>query len=505
MSEANISELFNSLFPPGTPFDTISKQLDTMTEHSHIHALREQLLSNMLDSIAVGYIKYSDKANFDTGALYLLFKENAAKLPRSNKYWRALYYFFSRQNDKCISLLTKDIDDILSRPDPVIDEAYIAYYYLIPFKQGFNGFWRAVADKLKQAHTDSKVFELCEMLEQYYAKFNDPAAVDLLCEFLQKYPDCSVAKELLGFEYYRMKMWNNAIAYFEQVGDRSNIFYQDDIYFRLAYAYDKVKNFAAAETYWRKAIELFPDGPYILNNLGNCLFRQRKYAEAEEIFKQCLAQNRDFPYSANNYVNLLIKTGRIKDAKALTADKRFKIAKSLTDKIQKLIVLETDASAADKAALADSYTDGYTETAAPDSALFAEEKLYQFSTEKLLEDELTAKIEAGIPVFGKTLKIYKRTGQYGRQYIIPVGRLDLLCEDRDGNIYIIELKKDSGYDDAYKQISMYLDWFEKNKPSGSKNIYGIICLNNPSPALIGKVHADRRIKLFEYHISYTEI
>ena len=78
-------------------------------------------------------------------------------------------------------------------------------------------------------------------------------------------------------------------------------------------------------------------------------------------------------------------------------------------------------------------------------------KRQQFSNEKLLENELTARIESDMSVFGMNLKEYKRKGEYGRQYIIPVGRLDLLCEDNQGNLYVVELKKDSGYDDAYEQ------------------------------------------------------
>lgn len=132
-------------------------------------------------------------------------------------------------------------------------------------------------------------------------------------------------------------------------------------------------------------------------------------------------------------------------------------------------------------------------------------KRQQFSNEKLLEDELTARIESGQPVFGMNIRVYKRKGEYGRQYIIPIGRLDLLCEDSQGNLYIVELKKDSGYDDAYKQIAAYLDWFEKNEKYKGKKIYGIICLNSPSKELIEKVHSDNRMKLFEYQISYNEI
>lgn len=132
-------------------------------------------------------------------------------------------------------------------------------------------------------------------------------------------------------------------------------------------------------------------------------------------------------------------------------------------------------------------------------------KRQQFSNEKILEDELTARIESGMPVFGLNLKIYRRYGIYGRQYRIDIGRLDLLCEDSEENLYVIELKKDSGYDDAYTQTASYLDWFENNEISKGKKVYGIICLNSPTKELIDKVHADKRMKLFEYQISYKEI
>ena len=103
------------------------------------------------------------------------------------------------------------------------------------------------------------------------------------------------------------------------------------------------------------------------------------------------------------------------------------------------------------------------------------------------------------------MKIYRRHGEFGRQYIIPIGRLDLLAEDDTGNLYIIELKKDSGYDDPYEQTAAYLDWFEKNHKEKGKEIFGIICLNNPKNDLIEKVRQDSRMRLFNYTISYDEI
>ncbi len=134
-----------------------------------------------------------------------------------------------------------------------------------------------------------------------------------------------------------------------------------------------------------------------------------------------------------------------------------------------------------------------------------------FSTrpsEKVLEDELSSRLENGQTVFGLNIHIYRKKGDYyGRQYPCANGkwRLDLLCEDDDENLYIIELKKDSGYDDAYEQTKQYVDWFEKHKVKKGKKVYGIIVLNSPKKALIEKVRADDRIRLYEYQIAYQEI
>lgn len=38
-----------------------------------------------------------------------------------------------------------------------------------------------------------------------------------------------------------------------------------------------------------------------------------------------------------------------------------------------------------------------------------------------------------------------------------------------------------------------------------KKVYGIIGLNNPTKELISRVHNDKRMRLFEYQISYKEL
>lgn len=132
-------------------------------------------------------------------------------------------------------------------------------------------------------------------------------------------------------------------------------------------------------------------------------------------------------------------------------------------------------------------------------------KKHQFTSEKLLEDELVQRMEYGIPVFGLPLKVYQQRGVYGRQFILRTGRLDILATGDDNNLYVIELKKDSGYDDAYAQTKTYVEWVEADIAKPGQHVYGIICLNSPTDELQKKVKQDPQMRLFEYSISYTEI
>ena len=132
----------------------------------------------------------------------------------------------------------------------------------------------------------------------------------------------------------------------------------------------------------------------------------------------------------------------------------------------------------------------------------------QFYSEKTLEDELTARIEAGYEAFGRKLKIFNRIGDfYGRQYPIANGRwrLDLLCEDESGNLVVIELKRDHGYDDPYDQIIQYIEWLKQNMCKSGKTVSSIICLNSPTKSLISKVRSDKRVQLYKYQVSYHEV
>ncbi|MBQ3543955.1 MAG: DUF91 domain-containing protein [Lachnospiraceae bacterium] len=497
MTYEEAMEYYQKHYPEDMPLLDIVAEINKINEKELEKGLRHIVCDNILYVISRGFITYGNDY-FEKDILVEEFRKNVEKLPDNNYYFRAVSYYFSNDYKKSMLYLKKAMNKVFSSKDAIVDEMTIIDWFFEPFKQGYEGFWNDICIEVSKYITIPGIVEYCKLLGRFYSCKTNEELVDELSGFIQKYPGFKSVQELLGNTYYAMNLWKNALACFENV-ETSMIFLEEDMHFMMAWSYGKCKDRQNEEKHYRLCLEACPDAVNAMNNLAYCLYLQKRYLEAKEILDKCLKNKRDLPYSANNYVRVLIALGRNVDAKNFIKDKQFKVSKMLRDKVEKL---HNHNARLKKQDIIDIEEDEISET---ESRTKLTVKREQFSSEKILEDELTARIEAGIEVFGVKLKVYRRHGEYGRQYRIPIGRLDLLCEDDKGNLYIIELKKDSGYDDAYNQTAGYLDWFEKNIISEGKKVYGIICLNSPSQELIDKVHKDKRMKLFEYQVSYTEL
>ena len=502
MQNNEIMDRYNALFPVDMSMQDISKKLDEMNNDKDIDKLRQIFCNGLVYFITSGYIEYPKKREFLKDTCVQVLLKNIEKLPKEYIFYWMMHGLYSENEKEFLEYFNKDIEYIKENAVEPLSEGDLLDMYIEPLKEAFPGLWMYAQNKLEAFCKKDGTHELCMLMATIYERETDDEAEDALTQFIQKYPNITIAKEYLALIYMNLKRWNNAIAYFESV-ETPMLFINsmDRYYFLLAISYGNIKNYTEEEKAYRECMEINPDYQYVKNNLGYCLYKQKRYIEAKMLFEECLEQEIDLPYSANNLVRVLIALGRNSDAKKIVNEKKYRINKSLKDKVKKL---SNTNKRLQKATLNTSIVDEIAEESIANKKSVLAVRGSQFSTEKILEDELTARIESGVDVFGKKLKIYKRKGQYGRQFIIPVGRLDLLCEDERGNLYVIELKKDSGYDDVYKQISDYLDWFEKDKISEGKNVYGIICLNNPTKELLDRVHADNRVHIFEYQISYTE-
>ena len=463
--------------------DEVQKYKSLKCEHTNL--IRQQYCNMLLYSISQGFTSY-EKADFEKHGLIKLYLELVEFLPKEYSYCYIIYYFFKRKNDICLSEIKKYLHSNYKefkshnmKPDDFFNESILVDEFFEPIKQGFNGFWSSLAEILRQYPSQNGIPELCEAISKYYSSENDESRLELLTDMRLKYPDLILIKELIGYTYYNMNMWNNTIAYFEDLENNTIFFRKIDVYFMLAWSYGKIKDYKTEENFYKQALEITPDNVPILNNIGYCLYKQKKYSEAKIYFEKCLHINEKYYFAANNYIRTLIALGRNKDAKLFLKSSKSRISKDIKRRVEKSD--NTNARIIKKDLIEKS--ENQAEELLQENTINMGMKCHQFSKEKLLEDELTARIESGMEVFGLKLKMYKRKGVYGRQFIIPIGRLDLLCEDEKGNLYIIELKKDQGYGDVYKQIVQYIEWFEQNEIFKNKKVNGIICLNSPNQEL----------------------
>jgi len=62
----------------------------------------------------------------------------------------------------------------------------------------------------------------------------------------------------------------------------------------------------------------------------------------------------------------------------------------------------------------------------------------------------------------------------GRQYITPIGRIDLLCKGSDNSFVVVEVKAIEARDSVFGQILRYIGWIHRNVPEANGNVRGII-------------------------------
>lgn len=451
----------------------------------------------LLNIIQITISDYTDelkRENYDI-QLYLTLTKFIDN--KSLSYYKAVAAFFCNDYKNVLKFLhiAANTDFFGNEQNPFTCDEF-AETFIGPFKGAFPGFWEEIKELANHCHMEKGISELCEAVELYYSSKNAEEVHIALEYVLTINPDCLIAKELLGVLYYDMDFYGNAVACFEQIENPVTmpLCY---VYFLMGFSYSKLKESKNEIEAYKKCVEIYEEAPYALNNLGFAYYKTKQFSKALICFKKCIKLNLDLKYSANNYVRTLIALHMYDEAEKFIKKSPVKIQKDLLAKVNK----------ADKSSVEFTPVQENEKHIKNDvnRKINLAVKKQQFTSEKILEDELMLRLEKGLPIFDLNLKLYRRKGVYGRQFILPNNkRLDLLTEDNKGNLYIIELKKDSGYDDAYKQTAEYLEWFENNW-NEHKNIYAIICCNSPSKELLEKVHKDKRIRIFEYQISYTEL
>lgn len=90
----------------------------------------------------------------------------------------------------------------------------------------------------------------------------------------------------------------------------------------------------------------------------------------------------------------------------------------------------------------------------------------------ILEKGLEEAIKPNLENYGLKLAVEKIQQQFSMGP--GVGRSDLICSDKDGNLIVIELKRGLSSDEAVGQILRYIGWIRENVASEDQNVHGWI-------------------------------
>lgn len=169
-----------------------------------------------------------------------------------------------------------------------MDERAFIELFAEPLKNDYPGFWLYAQKKTAGIWKNDGTDEMCQLMADVYERTSDDDAIDKLTAFVRIHPNIVAAREYLGIVYSNAKMWNNAIATLESVDD-PNVFTTNmaEYYSVLAWCYGKIKDYKNEEFCYRKVLEEKWNYLFALNNLGYCLYKQKRFVEANEIFKQC--------------------------------------------------------------------------------------------------------------------------------------------------------------------------------------------------------------------------
>ncbi len=108
---------------------------------------------------------------------------------------------------------------------------------------------------------------------------------------------------------------------------------------------------------------------------------------------------------------------------------------------------------------------------------------------EVIEKDIEGFIEKNPTLIGESLKLEKR------QLGTPVGRIDLLFKDKNGNLIVVELKLNKIGREAINQLRRYMDWIKKKT---KKEVTGVIVCRGVMSAFEEDLKKLKDIKIFCY-------
>lgn len=137
-------------------------------------------------------------------------------------------------------------------------------------------------------------------------------------------------------------------------------------------------------------------------------------------------------------------------------------------------------------------------------SITAEGNKMEFAMEEYLEEFIQNNFEK--IDFGTKLELFQDEENNGRQYVTPIGKIDLLALDKiKRQFVVIELKKGKTSDSVIGQILRYMGWIHENMLKDEYENYsvgGIIIANEKDEKLRFALKLTSNIELFLYKVDF---
>lgn len=233
-----LAQFDKTLLDNSTDFSSCDQILNAAPSE-HKGGLESLYCDLLLDALISGYYRYSemDTKQLINDPLYAKFKKMVCGLDKSdpcNLLYYAIIDLVSGKKENVLQYLSAYLDEKIKPESGVFTSEDFAYILVVPLKEGFPGMWSAIGRMLDRDDVEKGVPEMCAALEHLYYDSKNENIIESLTQVLRCNPNILLAKELLGYTYYNMQMWGNALSYFEQFEDgkpTSRIFLEGTVYF----------------------------------------------------------------------------------------------------------------------------------------------------------------------------------------------------------------------------------------------------------------------------------
>ncbi len=111
------------------------------------------------------------------------------------------------------------------------------------------------------------------------------------------------------------------------------------------------------------------------------------------------------------------------------------------------------------------------------------------------EQDLENYIARNIEVLEEGLRLIRR------QYEVPTGRIDILAEDREGNLVVIELKAGEATESSLTQLLAYISAIQEREKG--RNVRGILVAHTFPERVVHAARLIPYVKLKRYEVKFT--